>query len=90
MDSGRKFNYCRAKNLTYIHRPREHVGHSPPGLSAALWSTGLEAFTGLVQYETRFSDRLGPVPAVNYVRVEGDNVARILNNDFCRKCERVT
>ena len=77
--------YCRAKNLTYIHRPWEQVGHRPPGLSGASWSADLEAFTGLVQNETLFSDSLGPVPAVNYVRVEGDNVARFFNNDFLQE-----
>jgi len=77
--------YCRANNITYIHKPWEHVGHSPPGVSIAAWSAGLEAFTGLVQNETHFSDSLGPVPAVNYIRVEGDDVDRFFNHNFLQE-----
>ena len=77
--------YCRAQNLTYIHRPWDHVGHGPPGVQLAAWSADLEAFTGLTQNETLFFDSLGPVPAVNYIRVKADDVDRLFNDDFLKE-----
>lgn len=64
--------YCDLKNLTYVHRPWDHVGHCPPGMSIADWSADLEHFTGLVHDEVKWSDLLGPVPAVPQVRFGRD------------------
>lgn len=78
--------YCRIKNLTYIHQPWETVGHRPPELlSSAKWSADLEAFTGLVDNEIRFSDSLGPVPAARIVRIDETNVDQYFSDEFLQE-----
>lgn len=64
--------YCRAMNLTYVHRQWAQVGHRPPGKSHEQWSRSLENFTGLVEDEIRFTDNLGPVPAVRWISADTD------------------
>jgi hypothetical protein len=76
--------YCRAKNLTYVHLPWDHVGHCPRGLPIAEWSAELEAFTGLTQNVTLFSESIGPVPAIRWISFARDNVNSYFTDGFLK------
>jgi hypothetical protein len=60
--------YCRFENTTYVHYPWSSVGHKPTNMSSMDWSTDLQNFIGLSQPELQYSDDLGPVPAVLWLR----------------------